>query len=63
MQPLDPVGGDDRSTAYRVEGRYHPQITVETRIVYGSLELFVRGVQNVNTKGREIRLYCEHVAP
>jgi hypothetical protein len=63
VQPLDPVGGDDRSTSYRVEGRYHPQITVDTRILYGTLELFVRGVQDVSLKGREMRLYCETVAP
>jgi head-tail adaptor len=63
MQPLEPSMADDtRTTPYRVVGRYHSGITVDTRILYGSRELFVRGVQNVDEANREMTLYCEEVS-
>lgn len=60
MQPLEPTTSDGtRITAYRVEGRYHAGITVDTRMVYGTRELFVKGVQNVDEKNHTMVLYCE----
>jgi len=60
MSPLEPGLTDDtRSTAFRVTGRYHSGITVDTRITYGTRELFVKGVQNVDEANREMTLYCE----
>jgi head-tail adaptor len=64
IQPHEPFESDgERMTAHRVSGRYHPQITLDTRILYGSRELFVKGVQNVGDRNRELVLYCEEVVP
>jgi hypothetical protein len=47
--------------------RFHPEVTVDTRITYvddrRSLTryLFVRGIQDVNEAGDELRLLCEEV--
>jgi head-tail adaptor len=64
IEPLEPSATDgERTIAYRVVGRYHAQITVDTRIRYGSRDLFVKGVQNVGEANRELQLYCEEVVP
>jgi len=48
--------------------RYHPQVTMETRIVYQASgaaprEFFVRGFQNLDEQNAEMRLLCEEVIP
>jgi head-tail adaptor len=64
IEPLEPIAADGtRVTAYRVVMRYHPQVTMDTRIVYGTRELFVKGVQNVAERGSDMVLYCEEVTP
>ena len=64
IEPLDPVVSDGtRTSAYRVTMRYHPQVTVDTRILFGTREIFVKGVQNVDEKNAELRLYCESTTP
>jgi len=60
IEPVAPISAD----SIRVQGHfvtipYHPQVTIDTRVLYGTRELFVKGVQNVNEKNREMRLYCE----
>jgi len=70
IQPLDMTSVDGtRLQASRVTMRFHPQVTVDTRIVYADpvlhrdRELFVKGVQNVSDGNRELVLYCEEVVP
>jgi head-tail adaptor len=66
--PISP-GADDRTTTHLVTVRYHPQITVDTRIVFSDpvkrrdREFFVRGVQNLDERNVELRLLCEEVEP
>lgn len=63
IEPLSPAAGQSRSIEHVVTMRYHPQVTLDTRIVYGTRELFVRGVQNVNEHNVELRLLCEEIQP
>jgi head-tail adaptor len=64
IEPLDPsVSDGTRILSYRVKGRYRSDVTVDTRIVYGTRELFVKGVQNVSEQNAELVLYCEEVTP
>lgn len=59
------LGGLGRSTEYVVEMRYHPQVTMDTRLLYTTsdyaLELLVRSVQNVNQDDTVLVLTCESV--
>jgi head-tail adaptor len=60
IQPLDAsVSDSTRMQAHRVEGRYHSGITVDTRIVYGTRQLFVKGVQDVDERHQTMVLFCE----
>ncbi len=58
-----------RLQASRVTMRYHPQVTIDTRLVYSDpvllrdRELFVKSVQNVKDANRELVLFCEEVIP
>lgn len=64
IQPLDPTTTDERRMqASRVTMRYHPQVTIDTHMVYGSRTLFVRGVQNTDDYNAELILFCEEVVP
>lgn len=62
IEPLAP-SGDGRTQLHLVTLRYHPQVTMDTRIVYGTRELFVKGFMNVNEHGVEMRLLCEEIIP
>ena len=62
IQPLSP-GADGRTTTSLITIRYHAQVNVDTRLVYGSREFFVRGVQNLDERNDEMRLLCEEIAP
>ncbi len=54
---------------HRVTMRFHPQVTVDTRLVYDDpalereRQLFVKGVQDLSDGNREIVLFCEEVVP
>jgi head-tail adaptor len=62
IDPYQPWESDGvRTQSATVFIRYHPQVTLDTRILYGTRELFVKGVQNINEKGAWMRLYCEEV--
>lgn len=62
IQPLSP-SADGRTVSSLVTMRYHPDVTMDTRIVFGTRELFVKGVQNVDEQNVELRLLCEEVVP
>ena len=60
IEPLTPSPSDGtRITPFAVLIPYHAQVAIDTRIVYGTRQLFVKGVQNVDERNREMRLYCE----
>lgn len=60
IQPLSP-SDNGRTQQHLVTIRYHSQVTMDTRIVYGTRELFVKGVQNVDERNAEMQLLCEEV--
>lgn len=67
MDPFPPSESDgQRTQPSLLTGRYHPQITLDTRVVYedpdkGTRELFVKGIQNIDERGAWMRLHCEEV--
>lgn len=64
IEPVNPgISDDTRSLFSRVTMRYHAQVTVDTRIAYGSRSLFVKGVQNVDDANHTLVLWCEEVTP
>lgn len=82
FEPLDPEGAwvsikptlavNGRTLEHIVEMRHHPQVSVDTRIVYEdsmkpvgktTRELFVRGVQNVDESNDVLILICEEITP
>lgn len=62
VNPLPP-SMNDRQALHEVTIRYHPQVTLDTVIGYRGRQLFVRGVQNVEERNVEMRLFCEEVIP
>lgn len=67
IQPLT-AGDNARSLTHLVTMRWHPQVTMDTRLVYedpikGTRELFVRGFQNIDEQNVELRCLCEEVIP
>lgn len=64
IEPLNPTVSDDtRTQASRVTIRYHPQVTLDTRVSYGARDLMVRGVQNTDEENAEMILFCEEAIP
>jgi len=62
IEPTAPGTSDStRTQTHFVTMRYHPQVTIDTRILFGSRQLFVKGVQNVGARNRELRCVCEEV--
>jgi head-tail adaptor len=60
IEPVSPVSADGtRIQGHYVTLPYHPGVTVDTRILWGARALFVKGVQNVDERNRELRCYCE----
>lgn len=60
LEPQEPSPFSDSKVTYRVRMRYHPQITVHTRLTTElGQQLWVRGYQNVEMKNRELVLDCE----
>jgi len=64
IQPQGPMA-DSRNLSHLVTMRYHPGVTMDTRIVIGNgtaaRELFVRAVQVINDANVEMRLLCEEI--
>lgn len=82
FEDLDPPGAwvsirptlssNGRTIESIVEMRHHPQVTIDTRIVYEDAnkptgkttrELFVKGVQNLEEMNDTLVLLCEEVTP
>src|SRR4051812_40385027 len=65
IEPLPPGLTDGRMLSHLVRMRFHPQVTVDTKIDYvdarlgRTRQLFVRGLQSVNEAGDELQLLCE----
>jgi head-tail adaptor len=62
FQPLPPQD-DGRVRGALITIRYHSQMTVDCCVRYGTREFFVKGVQDPDEQGAEMRLYCEEVIP
>lgn len=68
IRPLPP-GENGRTITHEVIIRYHPQVTVDTRMQYTDSrkgyirELYVHGVQDVDEAHNEMHLLCEEVTP
>lgn len=62
IEPLPP-SQDDRRTMHYVTIRYHAGVTLDTVIGFNGREIYVRGVQNVEERNVEMRLYCEEIVP
>lgn len=64
MERVAAGGAMKISTATRVlEGRYHPDITTDMRILEGSKIFSVTAVENVGGRDEITRLVCEEVVP
>ncbi len=69
IEPLPPGGTDTRAQAHTIRMRFHPGVTIDTRIDYVDARVdrtrsfYVRGLQSVNEAGDELRLFCEEVQP
>jgi hypothetical protein len=66
------LGADCRTTEHVVEMLFHPQVTMDTRIVYEdpnkppgktTRAFYVKGVQNIEEANIAIRCLCEEVTP
>ena len=62
------VGDASRSVQHIVRMRWHPQVSLDTRITYRAdatrrQDLYVRGFQNVEMDDDMVQLYCEEVIP
>lgn len=58
-----PPAQDDRRTMHYVTIRYHSGVTLDTVIGFKGRDIFVLGVQNVEERNVEMRLYCYEVVP
>ena len=58
---------DGRRITHLVTMRYHPQVNMDTRIVYTEQgtthQLFVRSFQDVEQRHVELRCLCEEIIP
>lgn len=60
IEPLAPGSVDStRLQGSIVTMDYHPQLSVETRLLYGTRQLFVKGIQNVDERNHTMVCYCE----
>lgn len=68
LSPQLSVGDTSRSIQHVVEMRWHPDVSLDTRIVYEPgdgrrLALYVRAVQNLDMDDDMLRLLCEEITP
>lgn len=61
IRPVPPGSFDEQKVTHIVEVRYHPQITFNTRLTHRGRHLYVRGIQNVDERDRQMFLLCEEV--
>jgi head-tail adaptor len=70
IEPLPPgSSGESRANTHQVRMRFHPEVTVDARLVYvdgrtqTTRTLYALGPpQTVNEQGDEMRLLCEEVS-
>jgi head-tail adaptor len=69
LQPVPPGTGDGRAILHQVTMRFHPQVTMDTKLTYydevllRDRDLLVMGVQNVDDRNAELQLLCEEIQP
>lgn len=68
ITPQFAIGDSSRSMLHVVRMRWHPDVSLDTRIVYQptrdrTITMFVRGVQNVNMDDDMLQLSCEEILP
>lgn len=61
IEPAAPGEFDEQRVTHICRGRYHPQVTFNTRITHRGRQLFVRGIQNVEERNVEMVLLCQEV--
>lgn len=61
IQPAPPSAFDELKVTHLVRIRYHEQVTFNTRLTHRGRRLYVRGIQNVGERNRELVLQCEEV--
>jgi hypothetical protein len=62
LEPGSPGAFDEQRVTYFVRMRYHPQVTMNTRVTtQDGRQLFVRGIQNVDNRNIELVLLCQEV--
>lgn len=61
IQPDSASSFDEDRKGHLVWMRYHPQVTTNTRLTYGTRELAVRGIRNVDERNEWLELRCEEV--
>ncbi len=68
IEPQGPTG-DGRTVSHLITMRWHPQVTMDSWLVYADPVLgrdrsfIVRGFQNVAEQNAELRLFAEEVVP
>lgn len=66
VEPTSP-GNVDRMLTYLVRMHYHPELSIDCIVEYIDHrtlvhhDLMVKGLQNIETRGVELQLYCEEV--
>jgi len=69
IEPFPPGDSGGRAITHTVRLRYHPEVTLDTRVSYADARInrtrlmYVRGVQNVDERGDEMRLLVEEIEP
>jgi head-tail adaptor len=58
IQPLAPSAEGRVQESY-VTLRYRADVTIDTRILFGTRRLFVRGIQHVDERRIEMRLFAQ----
>lgn len=65
----NPGAGDGRTTLHTVQMRFHPQVTVDTQLLYSDpvllrdRSLMVMDVTNVKDGNYQMTLICQEIAP
>lgn len=61
LVPAAPGALDERVNVFTVDAPYHAQVDTHTVLNYGTRQLLVKGVQNVDEENVDMVLFCEEV--
>ncbi len=66
IEPLGPSQFDERAVSHNVRMRYNAQISFQTQLTFTDRNsavhrLFVKGINNVGMRNRELVLLCDEV--